>query len=73
MNHTQEMVETLKAGHRIELVLARNEPIQNAHALFNRLKREHGLRIGRRSSITPQGVSFVIWSEEHLRSEVMGY
>ena len=62
MDATQELVETLKAGQRVELVLGKTEPVQNAHRLFNRLEREHGLSIGRRPKLVNGQVSFVVWS-----------
>lgn len=70
MDYTKELVETLKAGHRVKLVLTPNEPVQNAHALFNRLEREHGLTIGRMPTITAEGLAFVLWAEV---PEVVGY
>ena len=70
MDYTKELVETLKAGHKVKLVLAPNEPVQNAHALFNRLEREHGLTIYRMPTITTEGLAFVVWAE---LPEVVGY
>ncbi len=71
MDYTQELVEALKNGERIKLVLDKDEPVQNAHALFNRLEREHDLRIGRRPTIINGTISFVLWSiADHQPPEV---
>lgn len=67
MDDFQELVETLRAGHQVRLELAKNEPVQNAHRLFNRLETEHGLRIGRRPAIVNGVISFTLWSMEHYR------
>lgn len=68
----QELVETLKAGHKVRLELAKDEPVQNAHRLFNKLEREHGITIGRRPSIVNGSISFVMWSVAHHKPAEVG-
>ena len=72
MDDYRELVDTLKAGHRVRLVLVKDEPVQNAHQLFNRLEKEHGLTIGRRPSIVNGSISFVVWSLEHHKPADVG-
>lgn len=74
MEATPELVETLKAGHTVRLMLGKTEPVQHAHQLFNRLEREHGLSVVRRPSIANGRIVFIIWDAQHTQApEPVGY
>ena len=74
MDNTREMVETLKAGHKVKLVVARGESFQNAHAVFNRIEREHNVTIGRIPLVSGTECALVAWIDGLAeRPHVIGY
>ena len=62
MDATQELIDDLRAGEKVRLVLGAHEPVGNATALFERLEREHGLVIGRQPHIVNGVISFTIFA-----------
>jgi len=64
MDNTAELVATLKAGHRVHLVIAKGQSENSAHELFNRLEFEHQLSIERMTCISAEGLGIIAWLEE---------
>lgn len=63
MDAIDKMVAALKQGETVRLVLSRGESMQNAHAVFNRIEREHDLKLGRIAKVDGREVVFVVWAD----------
>ena len=70
MDATPELVEALRNGERVRLILAANEPVSNATLLFEHLEREHGLVMGRTPHLVNGVISFTIWALNVVPREV---
>lgn len=70
MDSTKELVATLKAGHRVHLVIAKGQSENSAHEMFNRIEFEHQLSIERMTCISAEGMGMVAWLEGLAENQI---